>query len=461
MVKFNDIDAERYFLAGCLKGPDLWKNIPEAWLFDDISRLCYKEYKKFINPPYSSYPSRDLIVDKVDNVDVKLFTAELSSITVDKSLLNAKVYELYQMYANRKLYDLAKNMISELNGVGKAEELVRKKITELSELVNPFEIGLRKRAYIHEDAPARWELYKKREENPIPPDVIPYGIEELDKMTNGGMRKGHIAAFFASSGGYKTKVKANLAYNFSFLSHKDVMVITLEVPIEDYSSIIDSRHALLNYNEITGGTLGVNKEQYRKSLIELYNSKPRLYIVDIPGDATTMDIAAETELYYTKFGKYPDVVILDYLNEISCVQPWNNTSEKFKNAGVEIRRIVRTYGYGFITSMQENRDAKKIKDKTKVGTEHMSESHYFQNVCHLVAYLYQDENGIDEGSNQLHISFKKNRYGQKNVNFPVFVSPAYNYVGDRQIRIGTMENAPPPPPQVVEEVPPVIPFTGG
>lgn len=435
ILKFEDIDTERYFLASCLKGPDFWKNIPDAWFYHELSKMSYKELKKFLDPPYSSYPSKDLAIEKCENVDVKLFLAEVSSIDVDRSLLNAKIYDLYQMYANRKLYDLAKNMINELTSIPKAEDLVRKKITELSELVNPFEVGLRKRGFVYDNASPRWESYRRKEKDPRQPDVIPYNIEEFDKKTNGGLRKGHIVSFFASSGGMKTKLKANLAYNFSFLEKKDVMVITLEVPKDDYEIIIDSRHALLDFNEIVRGGLGPNKEQYRRALMDIDKNKPRLYIVDIPGDATTMDIASETELYYTKFGKYPDVVLLDYLNEISCVQPWNNTSEKFKNVGVEIRRIVRTYEYGFVTSMQENREGKKIKDKAKVGTEHMSESHYFQNVCHLVAYLYQDDSGLDAASNQLHISFKKNRYGEKHVNFSVFASPAYNYIGDRQIKI--------------------------
>jgi replicative DNA helicase len=435
VVKFQDIDTERYFLAACLQGPEYWKSIPDAWLNDELAKMTYKELKRFLEPPFSSYPSRDLALEKCNSIDVKLFVAELSSINVDKSLLNAQVYDLYQMYANRKLYDLAKNMINELNGIGKAEDIVRKKITELSDLVNPFEVGLRKRAFVYEDAAARWELYRKREKEPNQHDKIPYHIEEFDKYTNGGIKKSHINCFFAGSGGYKTKLKANLAYNFAFLEKKDVMVITLEVPIEDYATIIDSRHALLDFNEIQRGALGPNKEQYRKALIEMYKSKPNLYIVDIPGNATSMDIPAEAEIYYAKFGKYPDVVILDYANEMEPVKPWNNSGEKYKNLGVENRQVTRSYGFAFITSFQENREGKKIKDKTKVGTEHMSESHSYQNVCHLVAYLYQDEGGVDAGNNQLHVSFKKNRYGEKHVNFSIFASPAYNYIGDRQIHL--------------------------
>jgi len=49
-----------------------------------------------------------------------------------------------------------------------------------------------------------------------------------------------------------------------------------------------------------------------------------------------------------------------------------------------------------------------------------------------VVHLYQDEQGIDEASNQLHWSIKKNRYGPK-TSFTTFANPKINYIGDRRI----------------------------
>jgi len=433
-LKFQDTDIEQYFLACCLKGPEHWKNIPESYFQNDLCRKTYNAYKEFLKPPYSTYPTAELVIEKCDSTEIKLFTQEISTMKVDTKLINTKIYDLYEMYASRKVLDIIERVPNDMEK-GRIEEVVRAKIYEFSKLVNPFEVGQRERGFIYESAAARWERYRQIESNPelLLKERTPYHIEELDKYTSGGVRKSHIVGLYAETGGYKTITKANLAYNFSYIGGKDVMVITLEVPFEDYQLIVDSRDSLLSFDDINNGTLNANREHYRQSLMHNANSQPRLYLVDIPGDATTADIISELELYYTIQGKYPDIIILDYLNEISPVEAWSAPWEKFKNAGVEIRKITRMYKLGFVTSMQENREGKKIKDKTKVGTEHISESHYFANVCHLMIHLYQDSEGIDDATNQLHWGIKKNRYGPKNVNFTTFCNGELKYVGDKKL----------------------------
>jgi len=431
-IKFSDTEVEATYLSECLKGPEYFKQIPESWLTEDINKKCYQELKKFLGPPYNTYPSIDVIFEKVEDLDVKLRLKEISSIKISRREVNVKIYDLFEMYATRRVYDVASTIPNALEQT-RVEEVVRAKIRELSELVNPFEAGLRTRGFIHESAPARWDRYRKIEANPNDASRLPFGIFELDKATGGGIKKGHIALFFGISGGYKTRVKANVAYNSAFLEKKDVMVITLEVPKEDYEMIIDSRHTLLDFTSINNGALGEARSSYRKSLVDMSRIKPSLYLVDIPGSATSLDITLEAELYYSKFGKYPDEIVLDYINEMEPIGPWKSTSEKFKNMGTEIRRGCRSYNYGFVSSMQENKEGKKIKEREKVGTEHIGESFNFQNVCHLIVHLFQDAEGIDESMNQLNMSIKKNRYGPKNITFAVFASGVYNYVGDRKL----------------------------
>jgi replicative DNA helicase len=308
---------------------------------------------------------------------------------------------------------------------------------EMAELVNPFEVGIRKRGFIYDSAKARWERYRSIEKDPALLKKIPYGIQKLDEYTNGGTSPGHITLFFAKSGGYKTKVKANILYNMSFSARKNVMAVTLEVPFDEYTEIIDSRNSLIDFDKLTVSTLDdVARERHRNALSAMVRDRPPLYLVDIPGDATTADLIGETELYYIKYGRYPEVVGLDYINEIDPVEPWGrgNTGGKFKNVGKEIRKIARTYKYAFISSMQENRKAKEEKkDKSKVDLENIGESHQFHNVCHLVVNLYQDDEGVDEASNTLNWGIKKNRYGPNHKNFTTFINPSLNYVGDRSL----------------------------
>lgn len=431
-VKFEDFDTEKYILACCLQGPQMWKDFPEIWLRNEISKKTMREFRKILQPPYNTYPSVSILMEKCEDVDVKLFVTELSKIKVDRRDQGVKLYDLWEMYAAKKVYDVAESIPNDLEK-SRIEEVVRAKITELSKLMNPFESGQRKRGFIYEGAKAKWNRYREIEKNPAVLKRTPLLVSELDKYLHGGVKPGWMLLFYAESGGLKTKTLANLAYNLSHLQNEETAVVTLEVPFDDYEDIIVSRDALLDFNNIQQGELGEKRDQYKKTLIKMAESKPPLYLIDIPGDATSMDLIAETELFYSIHGFYPKWLFLDYANEMDPVTPWKSTGEKFKNLGVEFRRIVRTYKYGFFTAVQENREGKKLKDKTKVGTEHIGESHSFQNPFHVIIHQYQDSEGVDNAINQLHMSIKKNRYGEKHVTFSVFANPAYNYIGDRKL----------------------------
>jgi hypothetical protein len=198
LVKFEDFDTECYILAACLKGPEFWRGVPEAWFKTELSSLVYKEFKSFLQPPYSTYPTPDLVIDKSNNLDVKLFTKEISTMNIDIHALNVKVHDLSEMYSNRKLFDVMKRMPTDLDS-NHTEEVVRKIIAELSGLVNPFQAGLRERGFIWEGAADRWQKYRNIEKDPRILNITPFNIEELDKATSGGLRNGYIVCFFAGS----------------------------------------------------------------------------------------------------------------------------------------------------------------------------------------------------------------------------------------------------------------------
>jgi len=436
-LKFEDVDVEKAIIAYGLKGPEGWKELPEAWFKDPLALKAYQSVKRFHQPPYSMFPSLDVVVDNVDDLDVKLFIQELSPMIPNlvQRDLPAYVNNMYEMYAARSIYDISRSIPNDLERKN-VSEIIKDKVQILTGLVNPLDVGQRERGFIYETAKARWQRFTDIEANPNLARKIPFGIEDFDNLTGGGLGESHMLLLFAETGGFKTKSKANLAYNMAFQSRKRVMVMTLEVPMHDYGTIIDSRHAGVDFTNIMNGQLlAHDREKLRYSMMDLSNNEYPFYIVDIPDRATSADIIRELELYKSKYGDYPEVLFIDYANEMDPVTPWGNTSEKFKNLGVEFRRISRTYGVRIVTSMQMNREGKKAKEPGNVGLEHMSESHYFSNVFHIVVHLYQDPSGIEEIENILNWSIKKNRYGRKDVTFQTFANPSLNYIGDRKIKL--------------------------
>ena len=434
-LKVKDPEIERQVIAGMLQGPEQWKNIPSEWFTEDICIKTLKEANKFFEPPYSTFPTIPLLTDKVSDPDIKLFLSELASSKFDPREYSVHLTNLYKMYATRRVYEIGQKIVTTIE-TKDPDDLAQDSVIGLTQIVNPVSEGLVERGFIYEDAPKRWNWFKRVEANPDIRERTSTYFSEFDKYVSGGLRKPHIVLFFGPTGGFKSKLLANLGYNFSFLGKKKVMVVTLEIPKEDYDVIVDSRHSLLEFNKIVNGQLEDDRDKYYYALNDMVEKKPSLYIVDIPGRSTPADLIRELQLYHAKFGCYPDVVILDYINEMEPVGKWGNTSEKFKNLGVELRRIARTYKIILVTAMQENREGSKLKDKSKGDLTTIGESHYFSNVCHVVCHLYQDE--IDVASNQLHVSFEKNRYGPKKVSLSLFANGEYNYIGDLQIRTGNV-----------------------
>ena len=433
-VKLYDFDTEKYVLAACLSSSSSWSNFPDEWLTEDLHKKVYNEFKKFLQYPYNTFPTVDLVIEKTEDSSIKVFVAELSTIPVDIREVKVKLYDLFEMYAARKVLDVAKSIPDDLR-TKSVFDVIRNKITDLVPIVNPFDIGITKRGFVYESAMDRWKNYKDAEAGNIKDPGIPFCISELDRITHGGIRRGQICLFYGGQGGYKTTFKANLAYNFSSVAKKDVMVITLEVSMDDYTTIIDSRNAMLEFSGIHYGKLNViEKETYRQSLINQFKTKPSLYIVDIPGGSTSADVIKELELYSAKYGKYPDVLIIDYINEMEPVyNKWNNTSEKYKMLGIELRRIARSYNIAIVSSMQENRDGKKVKKKEESDLSSIGESHYFANVPTMIFYIFNTP--VEDSVHILHIGVHKNRYGESGVTLDVFVNKQKRYIGDTVISL--------------------------
>ena len=437
LVKFQDLNTEKYVLASFLNGPEYWKDIPEIWFKEEIHQKTYKEYKKILKPPYSTFPTFNIVIDKAEDNDIKLFVTELQHIEVNLKESSIKIQDLFNMYCSRKLYDIMAQVPEEMERI-KIDELIRNKIATLSGLMNPYSVGSTNREFIYESAVDRWLYYKGVESGEIENTALPFHISELDKYTNGGLRKSHMMLLVASTGEFKTLTKSSLVYNSAFIDKSSTMVLTLEVPgsgdQRDYQMMIDARHSLLEFSQIVNGKLGINRSIYREKLMDIKEQQYPLYIVDIPEKATPGNLVQELELYYAKTGTYPQKVFIDYLNEMEPMESYDGgTSGKFKQLGSELRVINRVYGIRTVTSMQLNREGKKIKDGEKRDIENISESHYISNPFHVICFLHRDANGIDEATNQLHWTIRKNRYGQKNVTFTTFANAPFCYVGDKKV----------------------------
>jgi len=271
-----------------------------------------------------------------------------------------------------------------------------------------------------------WTEYLKRKHNPeLYNDGIRYGIYELDNLTNGGTRKGHITLIYGDTSSGKTRLKANIAYNMSLLG-KRVLYVTIEDSLRMIVRMWLSRASLMNLNDIEKANLSnADADVFRDVCRRIHKERNLPYVVYWTGVATSADLRREIDLYISKFQYAPDVVLFDYSNEAYPVRDYNTTSERYNYLFSEYRQLTAQYKIPLITSLQESRTGKQKKKEADYGLDSIGQSHYVAPHCHVVLYIKQ------RGENDLDLYVQKNRYGSRNKKIALFALWPVSFIGDR------------------------------
>lgn len=227
-------------------------------------------------------------------------------------------------------------------------------------LVSPdFDLGI---DYFN-DIDERYSVYLKSLEG----DRFPTGISAIDYVLKGGLGKKEIGMVFAPSGVGKSIFLCKVALE-NMLRGKNVLYISLEMSRELIAIRIDSMLSHLEINSIHSNI----KELKNKIDLVKKNVKGRLRIQEFPaGYAAISDLRAYTNQLqnYTNFD--PDVIILDYIDELSTRKN-SDLYESQKIATTEFRGWCKIDNICGFTATQSNRMAKQAKIITD---EHIGDSY--------------------------------------------------------------------------------------
>lgn len=215
-----------------------------------------------------------------------------------------------------------------------------------------------------EDFEKRFDFYHKKEEK------IPFSINILNKITNGGVSRKTINVFMGGTGTGKTLVKCHLASDYLRMG-KNVLYITLEMAEEEIAKRIDSNCLNIKMDDIGS----VTKNMFIQSLDELKNQKlGNLIIKEYPTASAHVGhfrfLLKELKMK-KKF--VPDVLIIDYLNicASSRIKSRDGSSYLYvKTVTEEIRGLSQEFNIPIITSTQLNREGYVNSDP---GMENTSE----------------------------------------------------------------------------------------
>lgn len=252
-----------------------------------------------------------------------------------------------------------------------------------------------------EDYEARYDFYHADDVR------VPYDIELLNKITNGGMANKTLTVVMAPSGSGKSLFMCHVAAA-SLLMGYDVLYVTLEMSEMETSRRIDAN--LLDVPIGSIPTLG--KDEFSEKVRSLRaKTTGKLIVQEYPaGQANANHIRALINELKIKKGFVPKLVVVDYLNLCSSARfkvmgGSVNSYSYVKAVGEEIRALAQEFGVPFLTASQLNRGGMNNSDPE---LENTSESIGTVFTADVMYALVSNEEFEKDG--QVMVKQLKNRY---------------------------------------------------
>ncbi len=179
------------------------------------------------------------------------------------------------------------------------------------------------------------------------------GLPDLDTVLGGGLARTETLLVTANSGGGKSITMSNFAANY-LKQGLDVAYISLELS----ESLVSQRFDVM-FTGISSVTAHLHQESIAGTIVGLSDTYGRLTIKRLPNGSNSNDINAYIREYFTHFGKYPDVLVLDYLDELETNEGLSrsNISQHDKAATAQFYELGVRYNMVQITASQQNRSA--------------------------------------------------------------------------------------------------------
>ena len=256
------------------------------------------------------------------------------------------------------------------------------------------------------DAEERYEFYHQKESK------IPFDLEYMNRVTNGGITSKTLNVVMAGTGIGKSLFMCHHAAN-CLSQGKSVLYVTCEMSEERIAERIDA-----NFMDISMDDMKVlSKQVYAKKLFDATkNIKGKLIIKEYPtATANANHFRHLLEELKIKKSFIPDIIFIDYLNicASSRFKRGNsiNSYTLVKSIAEELRGLAVEQNVPVFTATQTNRAGFSNSD---VGLEDTSESFGLPATADFMfAIIATDE--LDE-QNQVMVKQLKNRYNDHAVN---------------------------------------------
>jgi replicative DNA helicase len=236
----------------------------------------------------------------------------------------------------------------------------------------------------------------------------------LDRDLNGGISKKEIGMIFAPPSVGKSLFLTMVAIT-NVLKGKNVLYVSCEMAEDRVGMRADAMISLIPIEDL------IKKFKELKDRLQLVSQKSegRLYIKEFPaGEATISDIRAYVNQLHNYTGFKPEIIVLDYIDEIRCSNKNADTYQGQIETTREFRAWMSTDNYAGYTATQSNREARSVKVATDAQ---IADSYGKVRIVDAMWSLNQtDEEAV---RNTARLFVVKHRNGKKRYIIYVYIDP--------------------------------------
>jgi len=354
-------------------------------MFIDKNIYAYiQELQNGVSSGLDQYEISQRYISKqpINTYDLNFIEKQLEYYSIDtlfEMFYTRSIDNIWDMFKKNKNTDTTK-----LEDIYQVVEDIKQIITRIESnkvSKNPFE-----------EYRKQMELLKEQKNSgEFSEGIIGYstGIPSLDRIT-GGLKGGD----YIIIGGRPSLGKTSLALDIGIENvkkNKNVFIFSIEMTSEQL--IARSIPKINNTLTLEHSVYGENINDRITDLFEAtsFLEKSGLEIEDFSDNVTvtSLDIQKGLQKYYSKYGFYPDIVIIDYLQKIQSIQKNRSENEILTEISNVIQRLGKTTGSTFIALSQLNRSLEERPDKRPMSSD-LRNSGALEQDADIIMFVYRE-----------------------------------------------------------------------
>lgn len=375
--------------------PEFFETYNKQIVFDYI----LKYYDNYLEVP----ASKDVILVEIQESDLENkieVISYLNSLKKDREYILPWLISKTEEWAKNRVLYLALSKSVDIAD-GKNTEVTKESIPDILKDALAFGFLVKLGHDYQSDLEDRYNSYVSEEIK------IPFDLEVLNQITNGGVERKTLNLIMGATGGFKSLFLCHLAARY-YLSGMNVFYFTLELSEKKVAQRIDANIMNIPLQELTKLSFSEYSEKFSKSIAPY--STGNLIIKEYPTvGASALDFKTFIHETALRRGIVPDVIIVDYLNICSSYRIKGSASSTYhvaKSIAEELRGMAVENDVPVWTATQLTRSAQKSEDP---DLSDISESFGVAATCDFVASIITNDELMARDT--VVIKQLKNRYG--------------------------------------------------